>query len=236
MKLSFDYGTEKVEFDVIYRKRKTLSIKIAPPGIITVIVPEKVKDDVIIEIVKNKGSWILKKLSEIKEKECLRREHEYLNGEDFLYLGLNYALQLIIDKTLKEPNIWLEEDLLYISINENNPNKIRLFLEEWYKKEALDKILERIKYYQKCFMVKPNRVTVKSQKKRWGSCNSKHELFFNWRIIMAPLDVLDYIVIHEMSHMVHLNHSKNFWEFVRGIIPNYKEREEWLKKNGTALN
>jgi predicted metal-dependent hydrolase len=226
MKLGFDYGTERIEFEVIYRKRKTLSIKIEPPGIITVVAPEKTKDSVIIDIVKDKGSWIVKKLSEVKEKECLKRVHEYLNGEDFLYLGLDYALQIIIDKTVRKPHLWLEEDLLYITIGENNPDKIK----------ALEKLLERINHYEAYFKVKPAKVTVKEQHKRWGSCNSKRELFFNWKIIMAPIYIIDYIVVHEMSHMIHLNHSKDYWDFVAAILPDHKERRAWLKQNGSALD
>jgi predicted metal-dependent hydrolase len=236
MILGFDYGAERIEFEVIYRKRKTLSIKIEPPGIITVIAPEKSKESVIIDIVKNKGSWIIKKLSEVKEKEYLRREHKFVNDEDFLYLGLEYALQIIVDKAARKPKIWLEEDLLYITINENSPDKIKVSLEEWYRKKALEKILERIKHYETYFNFKPNKVTVKEQKKRWGSCNSKRELFFNWKIVMAPVSVIDYLVVHEMSHMVHLNHSKDYWDFVGKIIPDHKERRAWLKKNGLALS
>jgi predicted metal-dependent hydrolase len=236
MKLGFDYGAERIEFEVIYRRRKTLSLKIEPPGVITVIAPEKTKDSIIIDIVKNKGNWIVKKLSEVKEKECLRRVHAYLMGEDFLYLGLDYALQIIIDKTVKKPRLWLEEDLLYITLNENNPHKIKASLEVWYREKALEKLLERIKHYEEYFKFKPNKVVVKEQHKRWGSCNSKRELFFNWKIIMAPINIIDYIVVHEMSHMIHLNHSKDYWDFVAQILPDHRERREWLKRNGIALN
>ena len=236
MRLSFNHGEEKIEFEVIYRKRKTLSIKIEAPGIITVIAPEKTKSDVILNIVKNKESWIIKKLSEMKEKEDLKTEHAYINGEDFLYLGLNYALQITINESVKKPFIKLDEDLLYMTINENNSDKIRELLEEWYRWMAYEKIMERIEYYQIYFNVKPNNIKIKKQEKRWGSCSSKKDLFFNWKIIMAPLKVLDYIVVHEMSHMAYMNHSRDFWDLVERIMPDYRLRKEWLKKNGVTLN
>lgn len=236
MKLSFDYGIDKIEFNVVYSKRKTVCIKIEPPGTITVIAPEKTKDEVIIGIVKNKGGWISKKLSEAQDKQLLKKVHEYLSGEDFLYLGLNYALQITIDKAAKNPIIFIEEDLLYATVDKISIDKIKASLEMWYRERATDKILERIEYYQMNFKEIPSKVIIKNQKKRWGSCNSRRELFFNWRIIMAPIKVFDYIVVHEMSHMVYLNHSKEFWGLVYSIIPDYKVQGEWLKKNGITLN
>lgn len=236
MKLSFVFETELIEFNVKYSKRKTLSIKIEPPGIITVSAPQAASEESILKIVRNRAGWILEKLHEIEAREELRKTHHYSDGEDFLYLGLNYELRIIIDKTVKKPHIRLEEDLVYITINDHNPDKIKAALEEWYRKKALEKVTERIEYYTPIIKMRPNKVVVKEQKKRWGSCNSRKELYFNWRIIMAPVKILDYVVVHEMCHMVHLNHSKNFWELVSAILPDYKERKLWLRENGITLN
>ncbi|HBQ86147.1 MAG TPA: M48 family peptidase, partial [Syntrophomonas sp.] len=81
----------------------------------------------------------------------------------------------------------------------------------------------------------PNRVVIKEQKTRWGSCSSKHNLNYNFKTVMAPLPVLDYIVVHEMCHLVHLNHSREFWNLVESIIPEYRQHKEWLKMNGASF-
>lgn len=235
MILSFYYESKKIEFNVVYSKRKTLSIKIEPPGYITVAAPYRASEEAIIDVVRKRGDWIQRKLLELQERENLKKVHNFIDGEDFLYLGLNYSLRLIINNSIKKPKIWLEEDLLYIELKEDNPSYIKPLLEKWYREKALEKISERIDYYSKYFNRKPSKIVVKEQKKRWGSCNSRGELFFNWRIVMAPLRILDYIVVHEMSHMVHLNHSKDYWEFVSTILPDYKDHKSWLKEYGITL-
>lgn len=236
MKLNFDYGTQTIEFQVIYRKRKTISIEIEAPNVISVIVPEKAKEDEILEIVKTKAKWITQKLYDIREMEYGKINKEYVNGESLLYMGRNYALQLIVDKDYKRPLVKLYHGKIYVTINENNEDRIKSSLEEWYRQKAMEKIEQRINYYKSYFNVKPKKIKVREQKKRWGSCNSKQELFFNWRCIMAPANILDYVVVHEMCHMVFMNHSNDFWDLLYKILPDYKIRKEWLKNNGIKFD
>lgn len=106
-----------------------------------------------------------------------------------------------------------------------------------YKKKAKEQIQKRVEYYSAFIpeSTKINRIMVKEQKKRWGSCSSKGNLNFNWRLILAPPEVLDYVVVHEMCHLKYMNHSKEFWCEVERILPDYKERRKWLKEKGTSL-
>jgi len=107
---------------------------------------------------------------------------------------------------------------------------------QWYRNHADQKIRERVKKYQKQIGEEPNSIKVKKQKKRWGSCSSKRNLNFNWKLIMAPMSVVDYLVVHELSHLKYPNHSKEFWQLVEAVIPNYEEKQEWLRVNGRKLN
>ncbi len=109
---------------------------------------------------------------------------------------------------------------------------IKKALEDWFKEKAKEKISERVAYYQSYFDEKPKGIKIKEQQKRWGSCTTKKELLFNWKCIMAPSPVLDYIVVHEMAHMVHMNHSQEFWHLVKKVLPDYVQRKEWLRNNG----
>ena len=105
----------------------------------------------------------------------------------------------------------------------------------WYRQRADKKIKERVAKYQDKIGVKPNKVRVKKQKRRWGSCSSKGNLNINWRIIMAPMSIVDYIVVHELTHLKHSNHSQEFWQTVEAVIEDYQRRQEWLRVNGRLL-
>ncbi|WP_245592121.1 M48 family metallopeptidase [Clostridiisalibacter paucivorans] len=234
--MKFQYGTKTIEFEVEYRDRKTLEIGIEPPDNIKVKAPKIATEEYILRVVKSKAKWITRKLFEFKDVEYIRRKKEYVNGESFMYLGRNYALQIIMNKDIKESITRLYQGKFYIETNTKNQDKLRQSMERWYREKTLEKAIERIQYYKSYFDLTPNVVRVKEQKKRWASCSSKRNLNFNWRCSMAPSNVLDYIVVHEMCHMVHFNHSKAFWNLVGKIIPDYKERKEWLRHYGIRMD
>lgn len=232
MKLSYDYGTQKIEFTVVYRKRKTLSIEVEAPNTITIIAPLGTSEQGILEVVKPKSKWIVQKLFEIKEVQYLKTNKQYVNGESFTYLGRKYSLQFIHDENITFPEVKLLRGKLVAYANNKDEESIKKAIKNWYKEKAKVKIQERINYYQDYFKIKPSKVLIKEQQKRWGSCTSKGELLFNWKCIMTPSPILDYIIVHEMCHLVHLNHSKEFWQLLKRVLPDYEERKGSLKNNG----
>ncbi|NLL30773.1 MAG: M48 family metallopeptidase [Clostridiales bacterium] len=236
MKLSFQYETKNIEFEVIYRVRKTLSIKVELDGKVTVIAPALLKEEEVLEIVKKKAKWILEKQGEVSIINKNKIKREAVNGEYYLYLGREYKLFLDINNTYKKIEVNLLEGRLIVKTYTRDAKTIKLALEKFYRERTLIKVRERVSHYQKYFEVKPRNIKSKEQKKRWGSCTYNNDLLFNWRISMAPLHVLDYIVVHEMSHMIHKDHSRNFWNKVGSILPDYKIRHDWLKRNGVTLN
>lgn len=236
MKLSFQYETKNIEFEVIYRVRKTLSIKVKLDGKVTVIAPALLKEEEVLEIVKKKAKWILEKQGEVSIINKNKIKREAVNGEYYLYLGREYKLFLDINNTYKKIEVNLLEGRLIVKTYTRDAKTIKLALEKFYRERTLIKVRERVSHYQKYFEVKPRNIKSKEQKKRWGSCTYNNDLLFNWRISMAPLHVLDYIVVHEMSHMIHKDHSRNFWNKVGSILPDYKIRHDWLKRNGVTLN
>lgn len=232
MRLAYDFGTQIIEFDVIFRKRKTLTIEVEAPSIIRVIAPEGKTEDEILETVKGKSKWIIQKLFEIREMEYRKHNKEFVNGESFIYMGRNYSLQIVVDESVKIPEAKLTKGKFVVSVENKDFDRIRLALENWYKDKAKEKIAERVAYYQSHFDQKPKRIVIKDQQKRWGSCTKDQQLLFNWKCIMAPSPVLDYIVVHEMCHIVHMNHSTEFWTLLKRILPDYESRKEWLRNNG----
>lgn len=247
MKLNVQYGTKNLAFSVEFRERKTLEICVEPPEKIHVVAPTGTSEDEIIKYVKRKADWIVQKLFLFKGMAYRSLHREVVNGEAFMYLGRNYALQLIdgeaqqVDgaqqgvgkKALSEVKLF--QGKLHVATATRDEQKIKQALEAWYRKKTLEKVNERVRYYQHYFKLMPKAVKVKEQQKRWGSCTSNLELLFNWRCVMAPSHVLDYIVVHEMCHMVHMNHSREFWDLLSAIMPDYERRKDWLKNNGVKM-
>ncbi|WP_129596474.1 M48 family metallopeptidase [Anaerophilus nitritogenes] len=230
MKMS--YSNFKFQYIIKRSDRKTFEIRIEPPDLVILKAPKKAKEEEMIEVLKRKEKWIQNKLDCLKEISCIQKQ--YINGENFLYVGKNYSLQIIINPTAKN-SVEMVDKKLIVTMKEKDQKALKDIIVKWYAQKALEKIVDRINYFQKYFEVMPNKITMKNQKTRWGSCSSKRNLNFNFRIIMAPSEVIDYLVVHEMCHLVHMNHSKQFWELVESIIPDYKKRREWLKIHGIEL-
>lgn len=109
-------------------------------------------------------------------------------------------------------------------------------LEAPYRQAAKEYIPKRVRFYADILQVDYGKITIRDQKTRWGSCSSSGNLNFNWRLILAPPKVLDYVVIHELCHRKEMNHSTRFWQYVESIMPDYKEQRKWLKDNGSSLS
>lgn len=231
----FEHGTQTIEFHVKRTDRKTIWIGIEAPDTVKVVAPKGLPDELLLSHIKKKAKWIVTKLSEVREVQHLRAKKEFVNGESFLYLGRSFSLQIEIDETIKKPLINLFQEEFLIVTPTKNQEALKQSMELWYREKTYKNVVEKVNYFQQFFEVKPNNIKVKEQKKRWASCSSQRNLNFNWRCSMAPSSVLDYIVLHEMCHMMHMNHSKEFWDLIERIMPDYKKRREWLKMYGFKL-
>lgn len=236
MKLGFQYGTRYIDFNVVFRDRKTMTIEVEPSGDVNVISPISANEEVILKKVKSKAKWIVQKQYEVKNININKIKRETVNGESYLYLGRTYSLQLVYDENVKDINVKLLRGKFIITTYTNAEDKIKVALENWYRDKTLRKVNERVKYYESYFKDKVTNIKVKEQKKRWASCTKNNELLFNWRCVMAPSNILDYIIVHEMCHMEYKSHSKEFWDNVCSIINDYDYRREWLKNNGIKMD
>lgn len=229
------YGNEIIEYEVIRKERKTLSITVRADGSIIVSAPFTIDEEKIEKTVLSKAKWIWQKLKLVSTNSEIFKGKEYISGESFAYLGKNYRLKITIDKTIKLPSMKLYRGKFEITVNENNETIIKNTIEKWYREQAKLKIEERIKIYGEKLRLLPNEITVKELKKSWGTCTSKGNITLNWKIIMTPLSVIDYVVIHELCHLKYHNHSKEFWNLLGVYIPDYQKKKEWLKINGSEL-
>ncbi|MDR3593601.1 SprT family zinc-dependent metalloprotease [Clostridium sp.] len=234
MKLKVNYENQEIDFSIIRRKRKTICIKIMEDGEVIVSAPLRISKESILLVVKNRAHWIIEKQKEIKLRSSRKIKRIFTDGSTLMYLGKEYPMYIVLEENRRKITVELNGNF-EIFTNTMVEEKLRAALEKWYRTETLKIVTKRIENYSNNFTDKVTDVKVKEQKRRWASCTWKNSILFNWRISMARADVIDYIVIHEMCHMDYRNHSKCFWNRVAEIMPDYKEKHEWLKINGMNL-
>ncbi len=207
---------------VIRSNRKSIALELNEKGELIVRAPRRISYKELEQIVKSHERWIEKKKKEIQNrpKPNLHRLEE---GEPFLFLGTWYSLHLEQEET----KICLKKDRLIvpkISLNEK-----RKKLENWYREQAKEILIPRIYQYAQTYGFPIQGVKVTSAKTRWGSCSGRNGICISWYLVMAPLPVIDSVIIHELCHTVHHDHSSRFWQLVKQKMPNYEEYRQWLK-------
>jgi len=214
---------------IIRSRRKTIALQITDDATLIIRAPYDVSDETIMRIISKHKDWIKKKKMEIEARGSKFTPKEFVNGEGFLYLGRSYKLNIVDEQDVPlrfDNGFYLSRDAL---------SRAREVFIEWYKKRAYEKILERVEKYAKDGGFKYNKINITNANKRWGSCSPNGILNFSWRLVMAPLPVIDYVVIHELAHTEEKNHSKNFWIKVKVLMPNFEKYADWLKRNGHLL-
>lgn len=234
-----EVGTQRIEYELILSSRKTVGISIDPEKGVIVRAPKYLALKTVTDIIQTKSDWITKKSAEMQLKREEKPVRKYVDGEYILYLGRSYLLNIRVDKSRKKSSVLLKGDVIEVTLSGKSSNSqaeaVQKLLVLWYKEQALDYIQERVEYYSGQCSEKPKEIIVKEQKRRWGSCSQKGVIRFNWRCVMAPTEVFDYVIVHEMCHLRHMNHGENFWKMVRTIMPDYLEKRAWLKCNGYRL-
>ena len=226
---------EITTIDVIRtQRRKTVSI-IIKEGAVSIRVPKKTSPEEISKMLHNKRRWMRQKLQNSLKQRLPRKQ--YLDGENFLYLGNNYSL---ICSKGDMPQVKIENGFLQSSIDktshlQESKQIHKSQIEQWYKNIA-DKILKGKTFsYSNHLNLRPVSIKTKSYKTRWGSCSPQGVISYNWKLIGAPTKVIDYVIVHELCHLKHLNHSKNFWDTLNQFMPNYKTHRAWLNNHGHCL-
>jgi predicted metal-dependent hydrolase len=230
-----EYKSQVIRYNIIRSNRKTIAISVHATKEVIVRAPRHISDEQIESLVKAKADWIIAKISEMPITNELTKEKRYKDGDKILYRGKEYTLRVLKQTFIRKSKVILEaEEIIVIrKVKENKETKALLM--EWYKSRAKELVMERISYYHPIINKPIGEVRIKSQKRRWGSCSSRGNLNFNWRIILMPDEMFDYIIVHEMCHLLFLNHSKSYWNSVAAVLPDYKEREKWIKTNTLRL-
>jgi predicted metal-dependent hydrolase len=206
-------------------------LEISPENGLTVVIPVFGDQSHVQQLLDRKCRWILDKLAKYRPG-IQRAARRVQDGDIVSYLGQNLRIEV---RDGNSETVKLDGETLAVNVLPGE-NKLRSALEDWYRVEARKKIWQIADKWCVIMGLKYNRIMIKGQKTVWGSCSRKHNLNFNWRLIMAPEPVIDYVVIHELAHLKVMNHSKQFWKVVEKYCPDWSEHRKWLRIHSDELN
>lgn len=215
------------EYNIIRRKVKHIRININRDKNVKIIIPMKYPKSELKKVIEKRSEWIKEKQ---RYFDNMKSGYYKMEKNEILYLGRKYKYiykqELGNAVRIDDKKLEIYSGLIFSDKN---------VLVSWQKAEAKNFILERLQEINKSGRFKYNRIFIRNQKTKWGNCSSKKNLSFNWRLIMTPLFVIDYLIFHELIHLEIMNHSKEYWLRMSMVYPDYKEANKWLKQYGGGL-
>lgn len=232
------FGTKTVEY-VIRRsaRRATVSIAVDPAVGVVVTAPQPTSIRRLDDIVHTKASWIFQRLRRQSDLPRSLAKREFVSGETFRYLGRQYRLRVLsgAPRPLSLHAGWLEVTVPSGLATVHKPEYVRAALLDWYRRRAEDRLRPLAASWAKRVGVRLAAVMVRDQSKRWGSCDRHRTVRLNWRIIQAPMRLVEYVVAHEVVHVLHRDHGREFWRSLGRAMPDYEARRDALKRLGPEL-
>jgi len=229
-------GELKIPYELITSKRKSIGIKVSNEKGVEVRTPKNISKKLLEDVLTSRAPWIQKKIKDVKAKANLKPAHTFKSGEYIPLLGQKYRLH--VDKVIEknEECVKMDESKIYVSVRQEDAPYIKENLIKWYKLIAEQILTKKTIYYSNEMDVSFEKVRINSPSRRWGSCGSNGNINYNWRIILAPVQIIDYLVVHELAHRKEMNHSGKFYAIVSAVLPDYATSQKWLKDNGMYLD
>jgi predicted metal-dependent hydrolase len=212
-------------------KRRKLTISVERDRSVVVHAPEGMSDEKVRQVVESKRQWIYEKIGHPQKYQKLPHApgKELVSGESALYLGRQYRIEVVKTGLLRVQ--FAQRFLIPATQKEKQEGALR----EWYTRKAKDKIIPRAKRHAGEIGVDAAEIKIVDSLYRWGSCTAKDNVNFNWRLIKAPMFVVDYVIVHELAHLMEANHTPRFWNIVRTQAPTMDKARAWLKEHGQLL-
>lgn len=230
-RLGFDYILKQSS------RRKTLSLQVKA-GCVEVAAPEKMPATQAHAFVEEKQQWVLRKLEEQHQRLAEEASYEFVEGEHFPFMGETYSL-VLGRAPLTQVHILRDRQVLYVLLGNRSRKpqheQIKQALQQWYRDQAERILTEKTLALANRIGVTVAAIKLRQTRSKWGHCTRDGVIQYNWLIMQAPEPVIDYLVAHEVSHRVHLNHGKRFWNKVASVCPNYEQQRTWLREKSHRL-
>lgn len=218
-----------LEYSIVYSARKTLTITVERDRSVVVHAPNGTPAEKIEQLIDRRKLWLYEKTRHRQKYRLSAPTKEFISGATILYLGKSYKLDVV-----SEPFKGILFDNKFL-ISKASVSHAPELLKDWYIEQAKQKIVPQVMFYASQVGARYNRILISDLRYRWGSCTPRNNLNFNWRLIKAPMRVIEYVIVHELAHLLEPNHTARFWSIVRTQIPDYLRAKEWLKGYGELL-
>lgn len=219
------------EYRLVRSRRRTLALIVEADGALTVRAPLKLSQAAIHDFLEKKADWVRKAQAKLQVRAAQRGAHTFEAGDTFPLLGQSIPLTLV---PAQRPA--LQFDGVRFILSQKAQANAQAHFTAWYKEQARLHLQARLDHFARLHRFTYHGMRITSARTRWGSCNARNQIAFAWRLVMAPPEVIDYVVVHELAHTVHHNHGPKFWNLVAEIVPEYKHHIRWLKQHGHTLN
>ena len=216
------------------RRKKTVAVTVDPGGGVLLLAPENFSTDRLDEVVRRKAGWIVQRMRGVGSNGVPLSPREFVSGESVFYLGRHYRLKVDSGEAgeAKLRGGWLH---VPAPAGAEQRDHVRAALVAWLRRHAAERLPERVEMWRLKAGVEMPRVVISEQKRRWGSCDRSGNIRLNWRIIQAPMRLVDYVVVHELVHLRHRGHGREYWQALGRIMPDYERRREDLRQRGGGL-
>jgi len=237
---SVSYQGREICFRLLRSRRRSLGLCLDPEGGLLVRAPLGAASAQVDELVLKKAPWVLKHLDRLARQGLPPKPRGYQNGEAFPYQGCELVLEVLASPRGGRPRVELLRERLVVVLGQDLGDQaralaVRRALALWYRRQAALHLPPRVAFFALALGLKPPPVMVRDQKRRWGSCNAKGELRLNWRLVMAPPEISDYVAAHEACHLRQPNHSPVFWALLSSLLPDCRARRRRLNQIGPHL-
>jgi len=225
------YGSRHIDYRIRHTNRKTLRLTVTPKGELNVVAPLGAKPDHVVRLVDRKAAWVFRKLRQVQDFHPLPTPHQYLSGETFLYLGRQYRLKVHVGPHNPAK---LKGKFLHVTVPDKNDTKaVEASVWRWYRKRAenvFPRYLDQALVIARRHDIPEPSLTIRRMTTRWGSCTSKGRVTLNLYLIQTPAHCIEYVIMHELCHLKHLNHSKAFYSLLTRCMPDWQQRKAVIDK------
>lgn len=229
------FGSKSIDYELSFQERKTLGVKVYPDCSVRVLAPDDSSQETIETKLRKKAPWIIKQQTEFLAYHPLTPPRRFVSGETHLYLGKQYRLLIDYDSSQKQGSVKLQQGRIKVFSKNIDPQVIATLLNKWYREKAeewFDKLLAEslIRFKGKHQLpTNPEKVQIQKMSSRWGSCTPSGKIILNPELIKAPKASIEYVIVHELCHLIHYNHNQKFFKLQDEVMPNWRKWKERLE-------